>query len=364
MATPGGPVTQDLATQRGAVDTSQALVLGRVQRGGKTLFMLRYPDGRIEYVEERDMPGAKVGAPVGGAPSRTPSEDLMTPPAAPQTTMTVAEELLAPESSLRPRLRPQVESAPAPTQDRPDDFNAYIAQQAERYGVPLPLAQAVILQESGGKQSAVSEKGATGIMQLMPATAKELGVDMNDPYENVEGGLRYLSQQYNTFGDWPTALAAYNAGPNAVKKYGGIPPFDETMNYVDTIMARANMAPIIMTSSGSEGRGESPEQASLRLSESQQPGAEPSYGMFGDMYASQEARNQAEAEMLKESKKANREVAGDSMFDYLSDALEYLDLSGLGKGPQLPRTVGPGIYRPQGGTGSRALKRLGLASLV
>lgn len=381
MATPGGPVTQDLATQRGAVDTSQPLVLGRVQRGGKTLIMLRYPDGRVEYVEERDMPGARVGAPVGGAPSRTPSEDLMTPPAAPQTTMTAAEELLAPQTSLRPQMRPQAAptsmtslrpqmrpqaaQAPAPTQDRPEDFNMYIAQQAERYGIPLPLAQAVITQESGGKQSAVSPKGATGIMQLMPATAKELGVDMNDPYQNIEGGMRYLSQQYKEFGTWPLALAAYNAGPNAVKKYGDVPPFEETTNYVDTIMARANMAPIIMTGSDrSEARGESPEQASLRLSESQQPGAEPSYGMFGDMYASQEARNQADAEMLKESTKANREVAGDSMFDYLSDALEYLDLSGLAKGPKMPSSVGPGVYRPRGGAGTRALQRMGIASLV
>lgn len=119
------------------------------------------------------------------------------------------------------------------------EFQAYVREVANRYGVPVNLAFALITQESGGNQGAVSPKGATGIMQLMPGTAKELGVDPTDPYQNVEGGMRYLAQQYERFGTWPLALAAYNAGPGAVQKYGGIPPFKETQNYVPAILNRA-----------------------------------------------------------------------------------------------------------------------------
>lgn len=122
-----------------------------------------------------------------------------------------------------------------------EEFQAYVREVAARYGVPLNLAFALITQESGGNQGARSEKGATGIMQLMPGTAKELGVDPTNPYQNIEGGLRYLAQQYERFGTWPLALAAYNAGPGAVRKYNGIPPFEETQKYVPAIMARAGM---------------------------------------------------------------------------------------------------------------------------
>ena len=122
-----------------------------------------------------------------------------------------------------------------------EEFQAYVREVAARYGVPLNLAFALITQESGGNQGARSEKGATGIMQLMPGTAKELGVDPSDPYQNIEGGMRYLAQQYERFGTWPLALAAYNAGPGAVRKYNGIPPFEETQKYVPAIMARAGM---------------------------------------------------------------------------------------------------------------------------
>ena len=117
-------------------------------------------------------------------------------------------------------------------------LQAYVRLAASRYGVPLDLALAVIAQESGGDQGARSEDGAIGIMQLMPGTAEELGVDPTDPYQNIAGGLRYLAQQYERFGTWPLALAAYNAGPGAVQRYNGIPPFAETQQYVPEVLAR------------------------------------------------------------------------------------------------------------------------------
>lgn len=107
---------------------------------------------------------------------------------------------------------------------------------ARRHGVPEGLFARLVQQESGWNASAKSHKGAYGLAQLMPQTAKYLGVDPQDPAENLEGGARYLAQQYREFKDWRLALAAYNAGPEAVKKYAGVPPYRETRNYVKIIM--------------------------------------------------------------------------------------------------------------------------------
>ena len=106
---------------------------------------------------------------------------------------------------------------------------------ARRHGVPSDLFLRLVQQESGWKPTARSHKGAIGLAQLMPGTARKLRVNPHDPYENLEGGARYLAQQYRTFGSWRLALAAYNAGPAAVKKYGGVPPYKETKNYVRII---------------------------------------------------------------------------------------------------------------------------------
>ncbi len=129
-------------------------------------------------------------------------------------------------------------NAGAKTSPTAFDLDESIARNAALHGIPIGMAKAMIKQESGGKQSAVSHKGATGITQLMPDTAKYLGVDINDPEQNVEGGLRYLSEQMKEFQDPALALAAYNAGPGAVKKHGGIPPFKETQNYVKSILGK------------------------------------------------------------------------------------------------------------------------------
>ena len=106
---------------------------------------------------------------------------------------------------------------------------------ARRHGVPEDLFLRLVQQESGWNSKAKSHKGAYGLAQLMPATARSLGVDREDPAQNLDGGARYLKEQYRTFGSWRLALAAYTAGPGAVKKYNGVPPFRETRNYVKVI---------------------------------------------------------------------------------------------------------------------------------
>lgn len=106
---------------------------------------------------------------------------------------------------------------------------------ARRHNVPEDLFLRLVQQESGWNPRAKSHKGALGLAQLMPGTARTLGVNPLDPYENLDGGARYLSRQYRKFGSWRLALAAYNAGPKAVEKHGGVPPYKETRNYVRAI---------------------------------------------------------------------------------------------------------------------------------
>ncbi|WP_442872577.1 lytic transglycosylase domain-containing protein [Cognatishimia sp. SS12] len=106
---------------------------------------------------------------------------------------------------------------------------------ALRHNVPVDLFLRLVQQESGWNARARSHKGAMGLAQLMPGTARLLGVDANDPAQNLEGGARYLAEQYREFRSWRLALAAYNAGPQAVRKYGGVPPYRETQNYVKII---------------------------------------------------------------------------------------------------------------------------------
>ncbi len=106
---------------------------------------------------------------------------------------------------------------------------------ARQHGVPEDLFLRLVQQESGWNPNARSHKGALGLAQLMPQTARALGVDPYDSAQNLEGGARYLATQYRKFGNWRLALAAYNAGPGAVERYNGIPPYAETQNYVRVI---------------------------------------------------------------------------------------------------------------------------------
>lgn len=117
--------------------------------------------------------------------------------------------------------------------DRRSKYDPLIEHYSDKYGVDPVFVRAVIQVESDFNPNCVSHKGARGLMQLMPATAKRYGVEnIHDPEENIRGGVKYLSYLLGLFGDKPRALAAYNAGEGAVLKYGGIPPYEETSTYV------------------------------------------------------------------------------------------------------------------------------------
>jgi soluble lytic murein transglycosylase-like protein len=120
-------------------------------------------------------------------------------------------------------------------------YGAEITAAAQRNGLDPALLAGLIKQESGFNPNAGSPAGAQGLCQLMPGTARGLGVtDLHDPVQSIEGGAKYLAQQLKSFnGDVARALAAYNAGPGAVQRYGGVPPYAETQNYVRAVQANA-----------------------------------------------------------------------------------------------------------------------------
>lgn len=128
-----------------------------------------------------------------------------------------------------------VATATRPAWASGSDLQSVFAAATTRYGLPAGLLAAVAQRESGMRPDAVSPAGARGLMQLMPGTAAELKVDPMDPVQAVHGAARYLRRQLDDFGSLELALAAYNAGPGNVRRYGGIPPFTETRNYVAAI---------------------------------------------------------------------------------------------------------------------------------
>jgi soluble lytic murein transglycosylase-like protein len=139
---------------------------------------------------------------------------------------------------------PTVQTDPIPLTQAPDSagpqqWRGHVTQLADKYDVSPSLIEAMVWQESRWRTNARSPAGARGLAQLMPGTARELGVDPDNPLANLEGGVRYLRQQLDAFdGDVEKALAAYNAGPGRVARAGGVPNIRETQNYVAVIMAR------------------------------------------------------------------------------------------------------------------------------
>lgn len=137
--------------------------------------------------------------------------------------------------STRYQPRPK-EHVPAFRGSYKGEYLAHAKAAAAKHGIPEDLFLRLVQQESGWNPSAKSHAGAIGLAQLMPETASLLGVDPDDPLQNLDGGARYLAQQFKAFKSWKLALAAYNAGPEAVTKYNGVPPYKETEGYVKAIL--------------------------------------------------------------------------------------------------------------------------------
>ena len=141
-----------------------------------------------------------------------------------------------------PRINPLPRAKPSQWRARRTDvLRATAAGIAVREGVPPELFLALVHAESSFNPKALSRVGAIGLTQLMPATARELGVNPYDPVQNLVGGARYLRSQFERFGSWQLALAAYNAGPTRVARLGRIPNITETKNYVSKIITMASL---------------------------------------------------------------------------------------------------------------------------
>ena len=145
-----------------------------------------------------------------------------------------------PDADFQKILESSVQNRKNPTSVSRSEIDNLISKYADKNGLDEDFVKAVINQESGFNPNATSHCGAMGLMQLMPSTAQGLGVkNAYDAEQNIEGGTKYLKGLMDRFGnDKQLALAAYNAGPNAVKKYGGIPPYAETQNYVKKVLSK------------------------------------------------------------------------------------------------------------------------------
>ena len=177
-------------------------------------------------VMEIDVDGARWVAGGGTAPAAATMEFAASEPAS-----EVPAEIFVPDIAVAD---PEEHARLVPA-----GYQAKVAELAARFDLSPTLIEALVWQESRWRADAVSPVGARGLAQLMPGTARELGVDPADPFANLEGGARYLREQLDRFdGDLEKALAAYNAGPGRVIRAGGIPRIRETQHYVAAIMGR------------------------------------------------------------------------------------------------------------------------------
>ena len=196
---------------------------------------VRQVQARIAQLQEQ------FGMP-GNIPGRGFSQKLekemqksMEGTAADKTSATAALDKKQPLPAAQKTDKTQKVLADMPLADQ--NLSTLIEAAARKYKVDPKLVAAVAEVESNGNQEAVSSAGAIGVMQLMPDTAASLGVDPYNKQQNIEGGAKYLRQMLDTFGgDTKKAVAAYNAGPGAVKDYGGVPPYKETQNYVSKVL--------------------------------------------------------------------------------------------------------------------------------
>ena len=200
------------------------------------------------------------------------------------------------------------------------ELEAIFKKAADTYDVPEELLKAMAKAESGFNPDAVSKCGAQGIMQLMPATARALGVtDPFDPEQNIMGGAKYISDKIKAYdGDITLALAAYNAGPGNVAKYGGVPPFAETQNYIKKIygyMGEDIQLPDSISSGGLAGR-------SNLLAE---------YGIAGLPADSEEAKNQLllQLQLMRQQMELQAMAIAKAGSDYEDEDLNSLDLNML-----------------------------------
>ena len=147
-----------------------------------------------------------------------------------------------------------------------EKYDVEIARAADNHGVDSALVKAVIKAESNYDNRAISRAGAQGLMQLMPATSRLRNVDNPfNPGQNIDGGVRHLKYLLRTFdGDTKLALAAYNAGENAVRKYNGVPPFPETKNYVSTVLSLYGRYSGLVPGAGADAVGATPQTAQIQ----------------------------------------------------------------------------------------------------
>lgn len=181
----------------------------------------------VAHADVMEVNGAEFGW-IAGGPKAGPAG------AAEAQFVTLGAEAQAVAGTPHPASVTEVAPAAGPAR-----WRARVAELAVKYDISPTLLEAVVWQESRWNTSAVSPAGARGLAQLMPGTARAMGVNPDDPHANLEGGARYLRMQLDAFGgDLEKALAAYNAGPGRVKSAGGIPAIRETQEYVAAIMAR------------------------------------------------------------------------------------------------------------------------------